>query len=104
MATAARILVLLMVTLAFANAQCLTMCSIQPCHADPAGRCPQHSGKAVPPSCSHGQFARTAEIQASPRLVFVDAAPVLFVEEVGLGLFSVEGTIEASPPLKLSDL
>jgi hypothetical protein len=82
MAIAARILVLLMATLAFANAQCLTWCSLQPCRAMPTGHCHQHSGKAAPTACSHGQFARTAEIQAAPEPIAAGVARITFTDSV----------------------
>jgi hypothetical protein len=76
MATAARILVLLMAALAFANAQCLVSCAIQPPQDAPMSHCHPHS-------CGHGQFARTAEVQAAPVLAAMDnASPLPVIHRV----------------------
>jgi hypothetical protein len=103
MATKARILVLLMAVLAFANAQCLTWCAIQPCHAQPSGHCPQHSGKTAP-SCAHGQFVKTAEIQDTPSLNWIDAATPELAQVSPLLALAAEINLNPGPPLTLADL
>jgi hypothetical protein len=99
MATAARIVILLMATLAFANAQCLVSCAIQPCQAAPVSHCHQHPGKAAPTVCGHGQFARTAEVQTAPVVVAMEASPLPVVYQP----FTAH-SIEPVRPLKLPDL
>lgn len=97
-ATLARILVLLMVVLAFANAQCLTLCSVQPCHPEPTGHCPQHSGKTIPDACLHGQFVKSAAVQVAPTPALIEIGFVSFDRLPVPQLLSVEGGIQASPP------
>jgi hypothetical protein len=99
----ARILILLMALLAFANAQCLTLCAIQPCHTQPSGHCPQHPGKAAP-ECAHGQFVKAAETQDTPSLHWIDDAVPELAQVSPLLTLAAESNLNPRPPLTLPDL
>jgi len=98
----ARILILLMAVLAFANAQCLTLCAIQPCHAQPSGHCSQHPGKSAP-ECAHGQFVKAAEIQDTASLNWIDDAAPELAQSSPLLVFAAEANLNPGPPLTPAD-